>query len=115
MFEKLLDKKKKDGKELDPMYKDSKMSMLKALREEMSGLMKGDLQKGGMSKVEVSAENPEDLGEGLETAQDIVESPMSTDPVVEDEGSDGQLSEDEIEQLEQLLAKLKKSKQMGMV
>ncbi len=65
-------KKQSAGKEIDPIYKDSKMSMLKALRSNMSGMMKDDLSNPGMKKVEVEASDKSGLAEGLDTAQDLV-------------------------------------------
>lgn len=63
---------KKDGKEMSPMYKDAKMSMLKALRDEMSGMMKDDLQGHGMKKVEVASNSPEGLAHGLDKAKELL-------------------------------------------
>lgn len=71
-FAKLFDKKKKEGKELDPIYKDSKMSVLQELRDQMSGLMKDDLQGSKMKKVEVAASDEEGLEEGLDKAKEMI-------------------------------------------
>lgn len=132
---KKLMEKKQDGKELDPTYKDAKMSMLQALRDEMNGMMKDDLQGHSMKKVEVAASDKAGLKHGLEKAQEIigdsdgpegedvsgVKSPDMYDvsPEMEeeasesgqeesseDEGSEG-LSEEEQAELERLMAKAK--------
>jgi hypothetical protein len=119
-FQKLLEKKKDGGKELDPLYKDAKMSTLKALRGEMVDMMKGDLAKPGMKKVEVAANDEEGLAAGLDKAKDIVEgdddlgdfeSPKSEELAEEsEESNEVELSDEEIAQLEALLAKAKKMK-----
>lgn len=70
-LEKLMEKKK-DGKEMDPMYKDAKMSMLKALRDEMSGMMKDDLQGHSMKKVSVAAPDKAGLEHGLDKAKEML-------------------------------------------
>ncbi len=108
MFEKLMEKKKQSaGKELDPIYKDSKMSMLKALRSHMSGMMKDDLSNPvGMKKVEVAASDKSGLSDGLDKAKDLIgddseesDSPKMGDasgPMSDDEGSmSSDMGEDE--------------------
>lgn len=75
MLGKLLEKKKSE-KPMDDMYKKSKMSMLQSLKDEMNGMMKGDLEASKMKKVEVAAPDAEGLEEGLETAQDLVKGGM---------------------------------------
>lgn len=72
MLNKLLEKK--SAKPMDENYKAAKMSTLKALRDEMSGMMKDDLAGAkGMKKVEVAASSPEGLKAGLDQAEEIVE------------------------------------------
>ena len=83
-LDKMMEKKGSD-KELDPMYKESKMSMLKALRDEMSQLMKGDLVKPGMKKVEVASDSPEGLSEGLDKAKDMMDHDSNSDQLGQDE------------------------------
>lgn len=70
-MEKLMEKKKSDGP-MDPKYKDAKMSMLKALRDEMSGMMAGDLKSDGMKKVSVASDSKEGLESGLEKAHEML-------------------------------------------
>lgn len=93
-LKKLMDKKN-DGKEIDPEYKNAKMSMLKALRDEMSGMMKDDLTKPGMKKVEVASDSPEGLSHGLDKAKEMM-SP-DEDDADEDSNSD-QLGQDEADE-----------------
>jgi hypothetical protein len=84
---KMLEKKKKSGKELDPMYASSKMSVLQQLRDQMAGLMKDDLQPGKMKKVEVAASDEEGLKHGLDKAKEVL-SGSEMEPMEEkDEGS----------------------------
>lgn len=69
-FDNLMEKKK-DGPAIDENHKAAKMSMLKALRDEMSGMMAGDL-KPGMKKVEVAGDSPDALSAGLDKAKDML-------------------------------------------
>lgn len=110
MLEKLMEKKKKEGSEMEPMYKDSKMSMLKALRDEMSGLMKGELAGDKMHEVQVASDSPEGLKEGLEKAEDVVEGVEAAMPESEEKEEDASLSDEEMALLEKLLAKAKAQK-----
>lgn len=144
-LDKLMEKKS-DGKELDPTYKSAKMSTLKALRDEMVGMMKDDLHPG-MKKVEVAANDKAGLAHGLDKAKDIISGGEDTvgeddhsdimsgmgkegilgqdgddedsesgaeliEDQIEHEGSEGELTDEEINQLEMLLEKMKKSKKM---
>lgn len=120
--------KKKDNKPMDENYKNAKMSMLHALRDEMSGMMKGDLDGAKLHKVEVAAPDKEGLSEGLEKAKDMLgnengeteemenssEEPESggelAQDVIEHEAAEGDLSDEEIDQLMMLLEKMKKSR-----
>lgn len=71
-LEKLMDKKK-DGKPLDENYKAAKMSMLEALRDHMSDMMKGDLvDHKNKAAVQVAADNKDDLAAGLDKAKELV-------------------------------------------
>lgn len=84
MLEKLIAKKKLDGgaEPMDPIYKDSKMSMLKELRNNMSGMMKDDLSP--VKKVEVSANDEDALATGLDKAKELVTSPAMEEEDDED-------------------------------
>jgi hypothetical protein len=144
-FNKMMDKKK-DGKEMDPMYKHAKMSMLKALKDEMSGMMKDDISSGPMKKVEVAADDKQGLVEGLDKAKHLLgggedheddmpedehaepehddmihkaygemglmpEDEQEEEPELDHEEPDGdEMSDDEMEQLQMLLDKMKKAK-----
>lgn len=70
-LDKLMEKKH-DGKEIDPVHKAAKMSMLKALRDEMSGMMKDDLHGHAMKKVSVASDSPEGLAHGLDKAKEMI-------------------------------------------
>lgn len=129
---KLIEKKKKEGKEMDPLHKQAKMDMLKSLRGEMSGMMKDDLMPG-KAKVEVAADSPEGLSEGLDKAKDLLKSKMEESQMDEEEKEDkmmpsdgemveesmehemaeGEMSDEEMAQLEKLLAKAKAKKMMA--
>lgn len=135
---KLMEKKKGAG-EMDPMHKAAKMSMLESLRNEMSGMMKGDLNGDNkMHSVEVAAPDKEGLAAGLDKAKDMVGDPstdadelnsgddmkdgsegaesgdMSQDngdeAKIADEVKEDDLTPEEIDQLMALLAKMKGSK-----
>ena len=115
MFEKLLEKKKKDGEKLDPMYKSSKMSMLKALKDEMNGMMKNDLEDGKLKKIEVASDSEEGLKAGLDKAQDVIDSVDSD--AEEEEGLDAkqqmleEIAEDaEPEDIDAMIKKLEELK-----
>lgn len=114
-LEQLIMKKREEGKSMSPLEQKAKMDNLTALRDEMSSMMKGDLAPG--AKVEVAASSPEGLKDGLDKAQDVVSAgddsgegemamPGSDDM---DKDSD-EMSSEEIDQLQMLLDKLKKSK-----
>jgi cobalamin biosynthesis protein CobT len=67
---KSLMKKKKDGKELDPQYKDAKMGVLKEIHKMASDDMGADLK--GLKKVTVAAPDKSGLAQGLDAAKEIV-------------------------------------------
>lgn len=130
-LEKLMEKKKKD-EPMDENYKAAKMSMLKALRDEMSSMMKDDLNNPDMRKVVVSSDNDEGLKAGLDKAKDTLEDmhepeeneedaegPESAEDIIEDmvehESDEGDLSDEEIEHLEQVLEQAKKKKANKMM
>lgn len=69
LFKVMADKKKEQG-DLDPTYKDAKMSMLQALLHEMHGMMGQDLH--GLKKVEVAAPDKQGLSAGLDKAKELV-------------------------------------------
>lgn len=134
-FEKLMEKK--GSSEMDPEYKESKMAMLQELKKQMMNMMHGDAT-GRMKKVEVAADDKQGLTEGLDKAKELVSgkelpdmsdlgkdgmsddsdesSEDESDPAeeltdnIEEASSKGELSDDEIQQLEALLDKLKQSK-----
>lgn len=101
---------KRDGKELDPQYKAAKMSMLKALKDEMAGMMKGDLEGHAMKKVSVAAPDNDALVKGLDVAKEAVSGDDDLDlgdyeqaePEEEDSSA---LSPEEEEMLAKLLAR----------
>lgn len=71
-FKKLLEKKKAEGKSMSPMEQKSKMSMLKALKNEMGGMMSEDLSPENMKKVTVASNDQEGLKAGLDKAKKLV-------------------------------------------
>jgi len=120
---KLMEKKKQEGKQMDPMYKESKMSMLKALKDEMTGMMKSDLSPEKMKEVKVASNSTEGLAKGLDKAKELIGDPSGPEgeseegesdmeesaESPEEEKAEGELSSEEIDQLQMLLTKLKKS------
>lgn len=84
----------------------AKMGVIEDLRNEMSGMM-GNRVKDGLSKVEVSASDPEGLKEGLEKAEEVVdEAPMmmESDSYMSDE--DMYMEDEEYESAEDVQAKI---------
>lgn len=65
---------KKGGPAMDPRQKEAKMAMLQALKAEMSGMMKEDLQHPGMKKVSVASDDASGLSEGLDKAKEMIDS-----------------------------------------
>lgn len=117
-LDKLMAKKK--GEALDPTYSAAKMSMLQSLKDEMNGMMKGDLDGAkGMKHVEVAGDSPEALSEGLDKAKDMVGSEQDgedeegsegaedggevLEDMVKHEASEGDLTPEEIDALIQML------------
>lgn len=88
-LEQLMEKKASGAKEIDPAYKDAKMNMLKALRNEMSQMISGDLK--GAKKVEVQSDSPEGLADGLDKAKDIIAGEEGLDGDSEEQLSDDDL------------------------
>lgn len=112
-FEKLLDKKKKGGKELSDVERDAKMSVVKHLKslagDEMSNRLKG------MKKVSVSSDSPEGLKAGLEKAEEMVdkmkgESEDEESEEMAEHDSDEDLDESGLDAKLEKLMKLKESK-----
>ena len=62
---------KKHKKELSPVEKEAKGSVLKDIQALAQKAMGGKL--GGLKKVEIASNSPEGLKKGLETAQEVVE------------------------------------------
>ena len=70
-FEKMLEKKKKEGKEMNPMERDAKMGVLGDIRDEMANHMSERLN--GLKKVSVASDSEEGLKSGLDKAKEIVD------------------------------------------
>jgi len=111
----LLKKKKQEGSELGDMEKQAKMSVVKDLRDTMAGEM-ADRLKGGLKKVTVASDSPEGLKEGLEKAEDMVESKMGDSSMSEslEEPEESEESEDSEEmspeEIDAMIAKLQAMK-----
>lgn len=77
-IQKLLEKKKKDGKGLSDHEKEAKLGVLKHLHDMAADAMGEGLK--GLKKVTVASDSHEGLKEGLETAKEVVgdseESPL---------------------------------------
>lgn len=139
-LEQLIMKKMQEGKKMSPMEQQAKMDNLDALKNEMHGMMKGHLEgpakveiaadspeglKAGLDKAKdvVGGDMPgaEDMDDGADDS-DKPEDDMDMkdddahppgDMIEEDiehEDAAGELSSDEIDQLQMLLAKLKMKK-----
>lgn len=107
-------------KELDPAKKESKLGVLKDLKNTMSGMM-GEDMKGKMMKATVAAKNPEDLQRGLEKAKNIVsEIPeekaehegMSDEDAMSEASYEDEMLEqcDTPEEIDEMIAKLQEKK-----
>lgn len=109
---KMLMDKKRSGKELQPGEKEAKMKVIKDLRQMAEQIMKDDIK--GMKKVTVASPTQEGLKEGLEKAEDILESnseEMSEESEESEESEDmseeyAEESEDEEMSEEEINAKL---------
>lgn len=80
LFDKLMEKKKKDGGKMRPEEKEAKMGVLENLKQAMSESMSGKL--GGLKKVTVASDSTEGLKKGLDKAKEI------TGHLPESEGED---------------------------
>jgi hypothetical protein len=103
-FDKLLMKKKKEGREMSPEEKQAKMGVLQDLKSQMSKHM-----ADGIKKVTVASDSPEGLKKGLEKAEDMVEEKLASSE--EPEMEDSEESEDEEEMIaspEEIDAKIQK-------
>jgi hypothetical protein len=136
-LQKLMAKKKQEGKKLSPMEKKGKEDTLQSLIDDMMD-MDGDKVKG-LKKVTVASNSPKGLSKGLEKAKELIgeaptggledeempegeemmeeessedeseESPEMEESEHEEEGSESpEELEAEIEKLKEKLAKLKK-------
>lgn len=83
-------------KETNTDKKDSKLSVLKHLKNSMSEMMGGDL-KGKMVKATVAAGNPEDLKSGLEKAKELVSGMPKKEDASEEKSEHPEMSMGEAE------------------
>ena len=99
---------KKKKVEMDPIEKEAKMSAVSAMKQMAEDAMSDKL--GGLKKVTVAADSEEGLKEGLEKAEDVVESKlepeMEGEEMESEEGSElADMSEEEIDKkLQELMA-----------
>lgn len=89
-FNKLMMKKKEEGKMLSPVAKDAKMGVLKDLHKMASDSMADKIH--GLKKVSVMAPDSEGLAAGLHKAEDLV---GQEDEMVED-AEDGDSQPDDL-------------------
>lgn len=95
-------------KEKDPAETDAKLRAIKQLKAEAMSMM-GDSMKAAMDKpkaVTVAGETTEDLKEGLEKAEELLDS----EDMEESDDSEEMSADDEIKMLEDKLAELKRAK-----
>lgn len=105
-FEKLMMKKRKEGKVLSDSEKQAKGSVLDNLMSEMDS-HDGEKLKG-VKKVTVAAPSKEGLKEGLKKASDIVEETPELEESEESEKLPEEVAEhDEISQLKEEIRQLK--------
>lgn len=106
MMEDFLELLKKKAKDQNGPKMDEKMSAKASMAKELSDMLAGDLNEGIKSskKVTVASDSEEGLKEGLEKAEDLLESKMEKEES-EDESEDMEESEDD---LKSQIAMLKK-------
>lgn len=85
MLQELL-KKKKPNKDMDPVHKSAKMSVLKDIRDMAANDMGGDLKD--MKKVTVASPDEEGLKMGLDKAKDLVDEHKDDAEDAADDGDD---------------------------
>jgi hypothetical protein len=102
-FDKLLMKKKKEGREMSPEEQSAKMNVLKDLKSQMSKHM-----ADGIKKVTVASDSPEGLKEGLEKAEDLVESKLSPESPDMEDSEDSEDEEEMVASPEEIDAKIQK-------
>jgi hypothetical protein len=125
--------KKKGAEPMDQNYKDSKMSMLQALREEMSKLMSNDLKNPDMAKVTVMASDHDgdesedmDSDEGSEGSEEASHGAFGDNGGNSESEEDGEgdgsahgedgsmhLSDEDIAHLEAMLSEAKAKRMQG--
>lgn len=106
MMEEFLELLKKKAKDQKGPKMDDEMSAKASMAKQMSDMLAGDLSEGikGSKKVTVASDSEEGLKEGLEKAEDLLESKMEKEKS-EDESEDMEESEDD---LKSQIAALKK-------
>lgn len=105
-FDKLMEKMKKSGKELDPLEKEAKMSVVKAMRDAASDEMSDRL--GSLKKVTVAADSKEGLEKGLDKAKELMDKmPESEEMEDTEEDSEAEESEEECMTPEKIDSKIK--------
>lgn len=95
--------KKKSGKPMDEGYKKAKMTMLQALKDDMSGMMGNEMK--GMKKVTVAAPDEEGLKEGLNKAEELMEG--KEELAKDDMEMDEEMSPEECDAMIKMLEKKK--------
>ena len=83
MFQKIIDKKKAEGKSMSPVHKEAKGSVLSDLMDHLEGM--GMDKVKGMKKVSVASDSKEGLKTGLDKAKELVSGHESDDSQVDDE------------------------------
>jgi hypothetical protein len=97
-IDKLLMKKKKEGRMMSDNECEAKKKVVKSLKDFASEEMSKGL--GGLKKVTVASDSPEGLKKGLEKAEDIMEDmPEGDEESPEMEMADEESSEDSMEDM----------------
>ncbi len=95
MFDKIIAKKKAEGKSMSPVHKEAKGSVLKDLMEHLGGM--GMDKINGMKKISVASDSKKGLSKGLETAAKMISKDpleaMTEDPEMSSHGSNDPQSE----------------------
>ncbi len=92
-FDKVLQKKAKEGKEMSGNEKEAKMSVVQALRDFAAGEMSKKMD--GLKKVSVASDSKEGLEKGLDKAKEMIGSKPERDEAGEDQYDETEESDQE--------------------
>lgn len=92
MFEKLIAKKKAEGKDMSPAHEKAKGTVLSDLMDHLEGM--GMDKVKGLKKVTVASDSKEGLAKGLDKAKEIATQAPDSEEGSEDESAEGSDAEE---------------------